>query len=229
MDVCTFQQTTFMAGGGSVACLVLVLFPVKLCPLVQQKKRSARHSTPAAMPSVTSTAVRRNRISSSYSSSPLARDLNLVLQGCSRLHSRCSTLPNTCPGHWPHSQHQWINRSRLHKAHKGWAFNPLPPHIRAYLPSLPSLPPPRAPVAPRRDTSPVPCTGSAPQMVGRSRAGSHGSATVEPHTLYLSPVYYSMQRGVNTCDKTATMPRNSEHVEAMIPALRGCGESWKTS
>ena len=44
-----------------------------------------------------------------------------------------------------------------------------------------------------------------------------------------SPVYYSMQQGVNTCDKTATMPRNSELVEAMIPALRGCGESWKTS
>ena len=66
-------------------------------------------------------------------------------------------------------------------------------------------------------------------MVGRNRAGSHGSATVEPHILYFSPVYYSMQRGVNTCDKTATMPRNSELVEAMIPALRGCGESWKTS
>ena len=65
-------------------------------------------------------------------------------------------------------------------------------------------------------------------MVGRNRAGSHGSATVEPRTLYFSPVYYSMQRGVNTCDK-ATMPRNSKLVEAMIPALRGCGESWKTS
>ena len=66
-------------------------------------------------------------------------------------------------------------------------------------------------------------------MVGGNRAGSRGSATVEPHTLYFSPVCYSMQRGVNTCDKTATMPRNSELVEAMIPALRGCGESWKTS
>ena len=66
-------------------------------------------------------------------------------------------------------------------------------------------------------------------MVGRNRAGSHGSATVEPHTLYFPPVYYSMQRGVNTCDKTATMPRNSELVEAMIPALRGRGESWKIS
>ena len=97
------------------------------------------------------------------------------------------------------------------------AFHCLPP------------PPPGAPVAPRRERSPVPCTGSAPQMVCRNRAGSHGSATVEPHTLYFSPVYYSMQRGVNTRDKTATMPRNSELVEAMIPALRGCGESWKTS
>ena len=66
-------------------------------------------------------------------------------------------------------------------------------------------------------------------MVGRNRAGSHGSATVELRTLYFSPVYYSMQRDVNTCDKTATMPRNSELVEAMILALRGYGESRKTS
>ena len=155
------------------------------------QKRSARHSTPAAVPSVTGTTVRRNRISSSYFSSPLARDSNPVLQGCSRLHSHCSTLPNTCLGHWPHSQHQWVNRNRLHKAHKGRAFGPLPPHMRACLP-FNAFPPPRAPVAPRRDRSPVPCTGSAPQMVGHSRAGSHGSATVEPYTLYFSPVYYSM-------------------------------------
>ena len=105
------------------------------------QRRSARHSTPATVPSVTGTAVRRNRISSSYSSSPLTRDSNPVLQGCSRLHSRCSTLPNTCLGHWPHSQHQWVNRSRLHKAHKGWAFGPLQPHTRAYLPFT-ALPPP---------------------------------------------------------------------------------------
>ena len=29
--------------------------------------------------------------------------------------------------------------------------------------------------------------------------------------------------------QNSQMPRNSELVEAMIPALRGCGESWKTS
>ena len=66
-------------------------------------------------------------------------------------------------------------------------------------------------------------------MVGRNRAGSHGRATVELRTLYFSPVYYSMQRGANTCDKTTKLQRNSELVEAMILALRGCGESWKTS
>ena len=49
-------------------------------------------------------------------------------------------------------------------------------------------------------------------------------ASANEGTLYLSPVYNSMQRGVNS-----QMPRNSELVEAMIPALRGCGESWKTS
>ena len=56
------------------------------------QKRSARHSTPAAVPSVTGTAVRRNRISSSYSSSPLLRIRTRIFKaaaGCTAAAARC--------------------------------------------------------------------------------------------------------------------------------------------
>ena len=56
------------------------------------QKRSARHNTPAAVPSVTGTAVRRNRISSSYSSSPLPGIRTRIFKavaGCTAAAARC--------------------------------------------------------------------------------------------------------------------------------------------
>ena len=220
--------STICTAGGSVACLVLVLFPVKLCPPVQHKNEvphtpHLQQCPPSLVPPSAGTA--------SPPRTPLPPLPGIqtrffkAVAGCTAAAARCRKPTwATGPIHGT-SGSTAVAYTKHTKAGPSAPFHHTREPICLSLPS----PPPRAPVAPRKDRSLVPCTGSAPQMVSRNKAGSHGSATVEPQTLYFSPVYYSMQRVVNTCDKTATMPRNSELVETMIPALRGCGESWKTS
>ena len=76
------------------------------CPLPQPlapwhtQKRGTRHGTPAAARPVTATAVRRvaHVLLVFLFRLPAEEDSNSGLQGSSRLHSRCTTLPKPRPG-----------------------------------------------------------------------------------------------------------------------------------
>ena len=79
----------------------------------REKRQCARHSTPAAARPTTGTALRRrNRISSSYSSSTNLPqgDSNPRLQGSRRLHSRCGTWPKSLHYAPQHSGRKCLSR-----------------------------------------------------------------------------------------------------------------------
>ena len=92
------SPSTIGTAGGRVACLVLIFLPLPTDPSTQ--KQATRHNTPAAVPSVTGTAGRRvARVLLIFLFRlPAEEEFNSGLQGCSRLHSRCSTPPETAPG-----------------------------------------------------------------------------------------------------------------------------------
>ena len=180
--------STIGTAGGWVACLVLVLFPVKLCPLVQHKNQvpdtaHLQQCPPSLVPPSAATASPpRTPLPPCPGFEPGSSRLQLAAQP---LQHAAENLPGppapfSAPVGQPQSltqSTQWLGLRPPSTAHESlFAFHCPPP-------------PPRGAIAPRRDGSRVPCTRSAPQMVGRNRANSHGSATAEPHTLYFSHVY----------------------------------------